>query len=166
MWLWGGFSSSACFLVQLAQEHGGEREGAGQPERDKESCWASGRDGDGKLGKRGGTSACGSAPSTWLMEQGGGWRGADTLGSVPASLFEFHPLRGAARAGPTCDRRRASRERGLPCKPHCTLPAPHLAAPGVLWLCGSLGAETAGCVLTRSPLMPPRGPVTIYWVSV
>lgn len=60
----------------------------------------------------------------------------------------------------------AGRERGLPCKPRCARSAPCLAAPGVLWLRGSLGAETAGCVLTSSPLMPPRGPVTIYWVSI
>lgn len=54
----------------------------------------------------------------------------------------------------------------LPCKPHRARSAPRHAAPGVLWLCGSLGTETAGCALTRSPLMPPRGPITIYWVSV
>ena len=166
MWFRGVFSSSACFLVQPAREGGGEREGAGQPKRDTESCWASSRDGDGQLGKKGGTSACRSAPSPWLAERGQGWRGANGLGSVPTSRFEFHPLRGATRARPTCDGCRAGRERGLPCKPRCTWSAPRLAAPGVLWLCGSLSAETVGCMLTRSPLMPPRGPVTIYWVSV
>lgn len=29
-----------------------------------------------------------------------------------------------------------------------------------------LGAEAAGCVLTRSPLTPLMGPVPVYWVSV
>jgi len=130
MWFWEGFSSGACFLVQLAREHGGERDGVGQPERDTESCWAPGRDGDGELGRREGTSACGSAPP----KARGSWS-RDGAGVVLMVLA--HPwllgLNFTLQEEPREPVRRVTgtaqgRERGLPRKPRCTQSAPRLAA--------------------------------------
>lgn len=152
MWFWGGFSSSVCFLVRPAQECGREREGVGELERKTQKKLLGFRQRWGWKVWEERHYLClqlSTHKSTRLVEQGLVQHWYSDL----ASWSEFPPLRGAMQAGKGASLPIPLHpDHSSPCSPQCPL---------AVWLpwcrCGRL---------TRSPLMPPRGPVTIYWISI